>query len=99
MLETLLAALALPGGTVLVHSPCCWQVLRALTRASMRVLEVPLDARGNPDLHALARLLGSEPVCMLVMPSCLGMPQGRLVAPHYQQQLGQLLGQHPVWLL
>lgn len=99
LLETLLAALALQGGTVVVHSPCCWQVLRALARADMRVLEVPLDTRGNPDLRALARLLASEPVCMLVMPSCLGMPQGRLVSLHYQQQLGQLLGQHSVWLL
>lgn len=99
LIETLLAALALHGGTVLVHSPCCWQVLRALARAGMRVLEVPLDAQGNPDLPALARLLGSEPVNMLVMPSCLGMPQGRLLSPYYQQQLGLLLGQYPVWLL
>lgn len=99
LLETLLAALALQGGTVLVQSPCCWQVLRALVRADVRVLEVPLDARGNPDLRALARLLGSEPVGMLIMPSCLGMPQGRLVSAHYQQQLGQLLEHHPVWLL
>jgi len=99
LLETLLAALDLQGGTVVVHSPCCWQVLRALARAGMRVLEVPLDSRGNPDVRALTRLLGSEPVCMVVMPSCLGMPQGRLVSRHYQQQLGQLLGQHPVWLL
>ncbi|MGE8058544.1 GntR family transcriptional regulator [Pseudomonas sp. NPDC089547] len=99
LLDTLLVGLALQGGTVLVQSPCCWQVLRALARAGMRVLEVPVDNRGNPDLRAMARLLGSEPVCMLVMPSCLGMPQGRLVSPHYQRQLGQLLGQHPVWLL
>ena len=99
LLETLMAALALQGGTVLVHSPCCRQVLLALTRAGIRVLEVPPDARGNPDLHTLATLLRSEPVKMLVMPSCLGMPQGRLVSPYYQQQLGLLLGQHPVWLL
>lgn len=99
LLETLFAALALQGGTVLVHSPCCRQVLCGLARAGMRVLEVPADTRGNPDLRALARLLGSESVCMLVMPSCLGMPQGRLVSPHYQQQLGLLLGHHPVWLL
>ncbi|WEK28818.1 MAG: aminotransferase class I/II-fold pyridoxal phosphate-dependent enzyme [Candidatus Pseudomonas phytovorans] len=99
VLETVLAGLALQGGTVLVQSPCCWQVLRALARAGMRVLEVPADSRGNPDLRALARLLGGEPVCMVVMPSCLGMPHGRLVSPHYQQQLGHLLGQHPLWLL
>ncbi|MDH4549836.1 GntR family transcriptional regulator [Pseudomonas sp. BN607] len=99
LLDTLLAALAMQGGTVLVHSPCCWQVLRALARAGMCVLEVPLDARGNLDLRALARLLGSEPVRMLVMPSCLGMPQGRLICTHYQQQLALMLERHPVWLL
>ncbi|WP_406821944.1 GntR family transcriptional regulator [Pseudomonas sp. KnCO4] len=99
LLETLLAALALRGRTVLVHVPCCPQVLRALARAGMRVLELPADPRGNPDLRAVARLLGSEPVCMMVVPSCLGMPQGRLVAPYYQRQLGQLLARHPVWLL
>lgn len=99
LLETLLAALALQGKTVLVHSPCCPQVLRALERTGMRVLELPADPRGNPDLRGLARLLESEPVCMVVMPSCLGMPQGRLVTPHYQQQLGELLARHPVWLL
>ncbi|HEN8797825.1 aminotransferase class I/II-fold pyridoxal phosphate-dependent enzyme [Pseudomonas sp. CM25] len=99
LLETLLAALALHGTTVLVHSPCCWQVLGALARAGMRVLEVPLDSRGNPDLRALASLLRSEPVRMLVMPSCLGTPQGRLFSSYHLQQLGQLLGQHPVWLL
>ncbi|MFJ4454260.1 GntR family transcriptional regulator [Pseudomonas sp. NPDC089392] len=99
LLETVFAALALQGEVVLVHSPCCWQVLRALARAGMRVLEVPADTCGNPDLCALARLLASEPVCMLVMPSCLGMPHGRLVSPHYQQQLGRLLDHHAVWLL
>ncbi|MDG9916921.1 aminotransferase class I/II-fold pyridoxal phosphate-dependent enzyme [Pseudomonas juntendi] len=100
LLETLLAALALQSGTtVLVQSPCCGHVLRALARAGMRVLEVPPDPRGNPDLQAVARLLGCEPVRLLVMPSCLGLPQGRLVSLHYQQQLGLLLSQHSVWLL
>ncbi len=30
LLDTVLAGLALQGGTVLVQSPCCWQVLRTL---------------------------------------------------------------------
>ncbi|MGE8468849.1 MAG: GntR family transcriptional regulator [Pseudomonas putida] len=99
LLEVLLAALALRGGTVLVHSPCCWQVLRALQRCGMRVLEVPLNACGAADLQALARVLSAEPVGMLVMPSCLSTPQGRLMSPQDQQQIGQLLGDYPVWLL
>jgi len=99
LLEVVLAALALRGGTVLVCSPCCWQVLRALQRCGMRVLEVPLNAYGAADLQALAGLLSAEPVGMLIMPSCLSMPQGRLMSQHDQQQIGQLLGEYPVWLL
>lgn len=99
LLDTLLKALALEGATVLVQSPCCRQVLRALTNAGLRVLEVPVDGRGSPNLRALAGLLDSEPVGMVVMPSCLGMPQGRLVAAACQQQIGHLLSQHPLWVL
>jgi DNA-binding transcriptional MocR family regulator len=99
LLEVLLAALALRGATVLVQSPCCWPVLRALQRCGMRVLEVPLSNSGTADVQALARLLSAEPVGMLIMPSCLSLPQGRLMSQHDQQQIGQLLGDHPVWLL
>lgn len=99
LLETLLAGLALQGSTVLVASPCCWRVLRALQRVGMQVLEVPLDHHGGPDLGSLARLLGRESVRMVVMPSCLGLPMGRLMSPQDQRQIAHLLALHPVWLL
>ncbi|NIF27539.1 aminotransferase class I/II-fold pyridoxal phosphate-dependent enzyme [Pantoea sp. Tr-811] len=99
VLETLLAALALQGCTVLVGSPCCWRLLRWLQQAGLRVLEVPEDARGGVDVEAIARVLGQEQVSMLVMPSCLGMPTGRLMARQEQQRLARLLAQQPVWLL
>ncbi|WP_449433283.1 GntR family transcriptional regulator [Pseudomonas putida] len=99
LLETALAPLALHGSTALVATPCCWRLLRALQRAGLQVLDVPLDAAGSPDLDALARLLSRESVRMLVMPSCLGMPLGRLMSQHDQQQIARLLVLHPVWLL
>lgn len=99
VLETLLLALALRGATVLVASPCCWRILRTLQRCDMRVIEVPLDSCGSLDIDSLARLLGCEPVRMVIMPSCLGMPVGRLMPHRVQQQLGDLLALHPVWLL
>ncbi|MFJ4064347.1 aminotransferase class I/II-fold pyridoxal phosphate-dependent enzyme [Pseudomonas sp. NPDC089996] len=99
LLETLLQALALRGSTVLVASPCCWRILRALQRCNMRVLEVPLDACGSPDIGSLSRLLGCEPVRMVIMPSCLSTPVGRLVPQRDQQRIADLLAMHPVWLL
>ena len=99
LLETLLQALALRGSTVLVASPCCWRILRALQRCDVRVVEVPLDAGRSPDLGSLSRLLGSEPVRMVIVPSCLGAPVGRLMPQRDQQQIADLLAAHPVWLL
>lgn len=99
VLETLLAVLALQGGTVLVTSPCCWRLLQVLQRAGMQVLEVPLDSQGGFDLGSLAQLLEQGSVRMLVMPSCLSLPGGRMIASRDQQQIARLLAQQPVWLL
>ncbi|MFJ4156708.1 aminotransferase class I/II-fold pyridoxal phosphate-dependent enzyme [Pseudomonas sp. NPDC089752] len=99
LLETLLAALALHGSTVLVTSPCCWRLWRALQRAGVQIQELPLNHLGSPDLGRLARVLGQGVVRMVVMPSCLGMPLGLSMSPEDQQQIARLLALHPVWLL
>jgi len=99
LLETLLQALALRGSTVLVASPCCWRILRALQRCDMRVLEVPLEEGGSLDIGSLSRMLGCEPVRMVILPSCLSAPVGRLMPPRQQQQIADLLAIHPIWLL
>lgn len=99
LLETVLEALSLRGATVVVASPCCWRLLQVLRRCDMQVLEVPLSDGGSPDLERLSCLLGRESVRMLVMPSCLGVPLGRLMPLYDQQRIAQLLNQHPVWLL
>ncbi|WP_225789023.1 PLP-dependent aminotransferase family protein [Pseudomonas sp. Marseille-P8916] len=99
LLETVLLALRLRGATALVAAPCCWRLLQALQRAGMRVIEVPLEAGGGLDLDSLARLLDREPVRLVVMPSCLGMPLGHLMPVGDQQAIAALLAQHPAWLL
>ncbi|WP_367237133.1 aminotransferase class I/II-fold pyridoxal phosphate-dependent enzyme [Pseudomonas sp. Rh2] len=99
LLETVLEALSLRGATVVVASPCCWRLLQVLQRCDMQVLEVPLRDCGSLDVERLSCLLGRESVRMLVMPSCLGMPLGRLMPQHDQRRIAQLLDQHPVWLL
>nr|WP_314480636.1 aminotransferase class I/II-fold pyridoxal phosphate-dependent enzyme [uncultured Pseudomonas sp.] len=99
LFDTLWAALDLKHATVVVHSPCCWQLLQALARSGMPVLEVPLDAQGDLNLYALTCLLENEPVGLVVLPSCLSTPRGRLVSQACQQQLGHLLSRYPVWVL
>ncbi|MDZ3992393.1 aminotransferase class I/II-fold pyridoxal phosphate-dependent enzyme [Pseudomonas sp. Teo4] len=99
LLETVLEALSLRGATVVVASPCCWRLLQVLRRCDMQVLEVPLSDCGRLDLQRLSCLLGRESVRMLILPSCLGMPQGRLMPLRDQQRIAQLVNQHPVWLL
>lgn len=99
LLETLLLALRLQGATAVVATPCCWRLLRGLQQAGMRVLEAPLAAHGGMDMGAFTRLLEHEPVQLVVMPSCLSMPLGRLRPVQDQQQLARVLAEHPALLL
>ncbi|WP_070094457.1 aminotransferase class I/II-fold pyridoxal phosphate-dependent enzyme [Pseudomonas monteilii] len=99
LLETLLLALHLQGATAVVATPCCWLLLNGLQQAGMRVLEAPMAAHGGLDIRAFARLLEREPVQLVVMPSCLSVPLGRLMPAQDQQQLARLLAEHSALLL
>lgn len=99
VLQTLLPALGLRGATALVASPCCWRLFSAMQDVDMRVLEVPCLVSGELDLVAMDHLLKTEPVRAVVMPSCLGMPQGRLLGEHEQRSIAGLLAQYPVWVV
>ncbi|MDR0208822.1 MAG: aminotransferase class I/II-fold pyridoxal phosphate-dependent enzyme [Pseudomonas putida] len=99
LLETLLLALHLQGATAVVATPCCWRLLQGLQKAGMRVLEAPLAAHGGLDIGVFARVLEQEPVQLVVMPSCLSTPLGRLTPVQDQRQLVRLLAEHPTLLL
>ena len=99
VLATLLAAIGLGGSTALVITPCCWRLLTALQDMGVRVLEVPCERAGQVDLAAMARLLLSEPVHAVVLPSCLGMPQGRVLAEDEQRAIAGLIAERPMWVL
>lgn len=99
LLETVLPALHLQGTTAVVATPCCWRVLQALQQARMRVLKVSPGVHGGLDLTMFAHLLREEPVRLVVMPSCLFMPQGRLMPAQEQRHVARLLADHPTWLL
>lgn len=99
LLQTLLAGLQLQDSTVVVATPCCWRLLKALHQTGMRVLEVTLDERRGLDLPQLERLFRRESVRLLLLPSCLSTPGGHLLAAHDQHAVATLLARYPTWLL
>ena len=51
---------------ILVPSPVCARLLWLLNQTGRRVVELPLDARGCPDLCALAHLLRHERIGLAI---------------------------------
>ena len=99
LVQTLCAALALREATALVATPCCWRLLQALRQSGVRVVETPFVEHGGLDLAAIERALRLEPVQLILLPSCLGMPVGRLLPQQQLRELGRLLEHRPTWLL
>lgn len=99
VLETLLAALALEGSTVVVETPCDWVILRLLQAGGVRVVEWSQDAAGQLKLRALEQILDREPVRLLLMSSIASMAQATLPSLEARRQLADLLHQREIWLL
>lgn len=99
LLETVFAALHLENEAILVPSPVCARLLWLLNQTGRRVVELPLDARGCPDLCALAHLLRHERIGLAMLPSCLASPLGRVMSMTAQRAMAALLDQHRVWVL
>lgn len=99
VLEILIAVLALKGATVLIESPCDWTVLRLLQAADVRVIELPLMAGGTFNIEQLQRVLLTEPVRLVLLPSALSMPRGTLVPLENRRAVARLLEMHGTWVL
>ncbi|MBA1190275.1 PLP-dependent aminotransferase family protein [Pseudomonas entomophila] len=99
LLETVFAALRLEHEALLVPSPVCARLLWLLKQTGRRIVDVPLDAQGSPDVGALAHLLRHERIGLAVLPSCLASPLGRVVPTAAQRAMAALLDQHRVWVL
>ncbi|MBA1192461.1 MAG: GntR family transcriptional regulator [Pseudomonas sp.] len=99
LLETVFASLSLQNEALLVPSPVCARLLWLLKQTGRRIVELPLDAHGCPDLCALAHLLRHERVGLALLPSCLASPLGRVIPVAAQRAMAALLEQHRVWVL
>lgn len=98
VLELSLSALGLTGGVALVESPCSWAILRQLKAANIRVIELPLDARGRFDPQQVQDVLQREPVRLAVLSSAVNIPHGSLMPAADKQQLCRWLSERGIWL-
>jgi DNA-binding transcriptional MocR family regulator len=99
VLELLVDALELKGHAVLVTAPCTWQILRALQSAGVKVLELPLCARGRVDLVQLDHHLEVGEVKLMVLASGLSRPQGLSMPLADRKAIAGRLEARGVWLL
>lgn len=99
MLDTTLAALDLRGHAVLITSPASPILLMALKAARLDICELPLDARGAPDLDLAAHFMRTRPVALVVLSSALNGPQGTSMPEDTRQALARLLDHHGTLLL
>lgn len=98
LLETLLLALRLQGATAVVATLAAGACCMACSRLACEYWKHRWLLMGM-DMGAFTRLLEHEPVQLVVMPSCLSMPLGRLTPVQDQQQLARVLAEHPALLL
>ncbi|MDE1166151.1 MAG: PLP-dependent aminotransferase family protein [Pseudomonas sp.] len=99
LLELLIEATGLGGGSVLVTSPACPQALQVLQHAGLRLVELPLCAVGRVDQDRLAQILAQGEVRMMMVDSAFNVPQGTLMPDLDKHCIVSLLDSHGVWLL
>ncbi|MFN3355100.1 MAG: aminotransferase class I/II-fold pyridoxal phosphate-dependent enzyme, partial [Pseudomonas sp.] len=99
VLDILIDVLGLRGTTVIVESPCDWQVLRLLQDAGVRILELPWTPAGGLDRATLEQLLRDETVHLVMFSSKVSLPSGVTMSRCERQETARLLGQHGCWLL
>lgn len=99
VLEILISVLGLKGETVLVESPCDWVILRLLQAADVQVIELSVAQDGTLDSQALAQLLASRQVALVLLSSAMNMPSGSVMPADNRQCIARMLEQHGCWVL
>lgn len=92
-------ALNLRGHAMLVVSPCAWSTLHTLRDAGVRVVEIPLCARGRLDVQALSRLLRAQAIGWVLLDSATSSPHGSLMPIDDRRAIARLLDELGIWLL
>jgi DNA-binding transcriptional MocR family regulator len=94
-----LLAVARPGDTIAVESPCYMGLLHTLEVLGLKAFELPVDPARGVNVDALAHLLETEPVAACVLSSSFNNPLGSAMAEDDKRALLAVLARHDVPLV
>lgn len=94
-----LTSVAKPGDTIAVESPTYFGLLHTLEVLGMKALELPTEPTNGVNVHALARLLDTQPVAACMLSSSFSNPLGSLMPEVQKRELLALLAQHSIPLI
>ncbi|UZJ58320.1 PLP-dependent aminotransferase family protein [Pseudomonas sp. KU26590] len=99
VLKTVIEALQLRDGAVLVESPCGWSILRTLQAYGIQVIEVCTDAQGGVDVDELGAVIQREDVKMAIVSSQMDPVRGQRMPCAQRARMAQVLNLHGLWVL
>nr|WP_067293090.1 PLP-dependent aminotransferase family protein [Marinobacterium profundum] len=89
-----LLALARPGDTIAVESPCFYGTLQCIEALGMRALEIPGHPQQGMDMEALAQALARWPVKAILTNPSFNNPTGACMPAAARHSLLQLAAEH-----
>ncbi|MFJ4143034.1 PLP-dependent aminotransferase family protein [Pseudomonas sp. NPDC089734] len=99
VLMAIIDVLQLRDTTVLVESPCAWNLLRLLQASGIRVVEMPLGEADSINLTELDQVLLTENISLALMSSQFNPVRGSRLPAHNLQAVARLLNRYRVWVL
>lgn len=91
-----LRAIAKPGDTIAVESPCYFGILRIIEGLGMKSLEVPTDPRTGIALDVLESLMKKKRLRAVIVTPNFSNPLGSLMPDEAKYRLAQLASEYAV---
>ena len=91
-----LRAVARPGDTVALESPCYYGVLQAIESLGLNALELPTDPQSGIDLDVLERVLKERRVQVCVLMPGGNNPLGCVMPLESRRRLAEIAAEHGV---
>jgi len=94
-----LMALTRPGDTVVVESPCFYDILRLAQSLRLKVLELPTHPQTGVELDALKKILSKKKIAACLFASNFNNPLGSLMPDEHKKEAVRLFTHHNVPLI
>ncbi|MBA2239920.1 MAG: aminotransferase class I/II-fold pyridoxal phosphate-dependent enzyme, partial [Solirubrobacterales bacterium] len=93
----LLRLLTAPGEGVIINPPVYHPFFELVPQVGRKLVEVPLDDSGDPDLEAIERAFAAGARALVLCSP--HNPVGRVVAPSTLEALAELAAAHDAWVI